>query len=116
MTDGMYSIHTSLIHAHNSNIFSSGNVYNDGYRRNNTEGDRQSFRNRNEYVRQDNRNDYFRQDNRNDYSRQDNRNDYSRQDGRNQSFSRFNRNDNPRRTPEQNTNENQNQWERSNRQ
>lgn len=77
-------------------FFSSDSFSNDGYRRP-YENDRPSFRNRNEYVRQDNRNDY------------------ARQDGRNQAFSRFNRNDNPRRT-DQTTGENSNQRERTTRQ
>lgn len=98
--DGMlFNQNQPFILIYHSNIFSSMNFNNDGYRRTN-QIDRPSFRNnRNEYIRQDNRNDYFRQDGRN-----------------NQSFSRFNRNDNPRRTIEQTTNENSNQWERSTRQ
>ncbi len=59
-------------------FFSSQNAYADGYRRSN-EYDRPSFRNQNEF------------------SRQDNRNEYSRQEGRNQSFTRVNRNEPARR-------------------
>jgi len=82
------------------------NSYVDGYQRNN-ENNRYSFRNRNEYSRQEGR----------DQS-------YSRQEGRDQSFSRLNRNDNPRRTGnpvsqrrnDDNQTQDQNPWERANRQ